>query len=84
MRAGAGLHRQDPLRRDQAAAAQALGVLAGDEIVGHHGEAEAAALQGRDQVFDQRRLAGADRPADADARRRRKPGGFSDGAHRSM
>ncbi len=67
MRAGAGLDGGDARRVDQAGTAQPLGIFLGDEIVGDDGEVDAAAGQDRDQAFDQRGLAGADRAADADA-----------------
>ncbi|GMA77551.1 hypothetical protein GCM10025880_39680 [Methylorubrum aminovorans] len=67
MRAGAGLYRLHARRVDQPGAAQALGILLGDEVVGDHGEIDAARLKRRDQTLDQRGLAGADRAADADA-----------------
>ena len=65
---GPGFDRRNPRRIDQAGAAQAFGILPGDEVVGHDGKIDAAALQHRDQRLDQRGLAGADRPADADPR----------------
>ena len=68
VRAGAGFDAGDPRRIDEAGAAQPLGVLLGDEIVGDDGEVDAAADQDRDQPLDQGGLAGADRSADADPR----------------
>ena len=70
VRAGAGSRRR--ARRAgsiRPRAAQALGILLGDKIVGHDGEIDAATLKLGDQRLDQRGLAGADRSADADPRR---------------
>ena len=69
-----------------------LGVFLGHEIVGHDRNIDAAAGQDRNQPLDQRRLAGADGTADADARgaggRRRARGGAvsmrSCGGHRNI
>ena len=66
MRAGAGLDTDHALRVYQAASLQTLGVLAGDEIVGHHGNIDTARRKARQQSFDQGRLAGTDRPANSD------------------
>ena len=82
MRAGAGLDADHAARLDQAAALQPLGVLAGDEIVGHHRDVDVAGAKPRQQRLDQRGLAGPDRSADADARRPEAT--ISHGAHRSM
>jgi hypothetical protein len=66
--AGARFDGGDARGIDEPGAADALGVLAGDEIVGDDGEIDAARVQDRDELLDQRRLAGADRAADAHPR----------------
>ena len=81
VRAGSGLHRQNAGRIDEAGAADALGVLARDEIVGDDRHLDVARLEGGDQSFHQGRLAGAHRSADADAR---NAGHFRLLIHRSM
>src|SRR5207302_9744724 len=68
MRTAAGLDATDPLGRQSAAPGQELGVLAGIDVVGDRDQLETAAHRFAQPVH-QRRLAGADRPADADAQR---------------
>ena len=72
MRAAAGLDAADPLGRQRAAPGQELGVLAGIDVVGDRDQLEAAA-HALAQPVHQRRLARADRAADADAQRFRLP-----------
>ena len=68
MRAAAGLDADDALRRQRAGAGQELGILLGVDVVGDDGDVVAVAHV-LAEAIDQRRLAGADRPADADAKR---------------
>ena len=70
VRAAAGLHRADPLGRQHAVAQQEVGVLGGVDVVGHDGQPQLAGERPA-QRRDQRGLAGADRPADADPQRPR-------------
>ena len=66
VRAAAGLDADDALGRQRLGADQELGVLAGVDVVGDHGELIALA-QRLAQGVEQGGLAGADRAADADA-----------------
>ena len=68
MRAAAGLDAGDALRRKRAGAHQVFGVPLGVDVVGDRRDLEAVA-QPLAQRVHQRGLAGADRPADADAQR---------------
>ena len=68
MRATAGLDAEDPLRRKRAGLDQNAGVLLGVDVVGDGGDIELVA-QALAKLLHERRLAGADRAADADAKR---------------
>ena len=68
VRATAGLDAQDPLRRKRAGLDQNAGVLLGVDVVGDGGDIELVA-QALAKLLHERRLAGADRAADADAER---------------
>ena len=68
VRAAAGFDGEDALGRQASAAGQDLRVLAGVDVVGDDGQVDARVERAR-QAFDQRRLAGADRSADADTYR---------------
>ena len=68
VRTSAGLHRGDPLVGQHGVTAQEVGVLGGVDVVGQHGQRQPVA-QLPAQRGDERRLAGADRTADADAQR---------------
>ena len=76
VRAAAGFHADDPLRRQGLVAHQELGVFLGVDVVGHHGEVVALA-QGVAQRQGQGGLAGAHRAADADAQGLGVHAGFS-------
>ena len=65
MRAAAGLDADDALQRQHLAAGQELGVLARVDVVGDDGQVELRPEVAA-QPLDQRRLARADRPADAE------------------
>src|SRR5690606_29246092 len=67
VRAAAGLDPQDAIRRQRPRAGQELGVFARVDVVGDRGDLEALA-QVLAQGVHQRRLAGPDRAADADAK----------------
>ncbi len=66
MRAAAGLDAEDAIGRKRAGARQELGVLLGVDVVGDRGDVVAVAQLLAERVH-QRRLAGADGAADADA-----------------
>ena len=66
MRASAGLDADDELARNQPAGLQPLGVLRRDEVVRDHGDAQAISMEQREEPFEEARLPGADRAADAD------------------
>src|ERR1700678_3541514 len=68
MRTAAGLDAHDPLRRKRARLDQNAGVLLGVDVVGDGGDIELVA-QALAKLLHQRRLAGTDGPADADAKR---------------
>ncbi len=68
MRAPAGFHRPDPLPGQRFVAHQELRVLASEDVVGHHAEADLVA-QGAAERQHQRGLAAADRTADSDGER---------------
>ena len=67
MRAAAGLHAHDALHRQGAGNRQEARILLGVDVVGDGADVVARA-KGLAERFHQRRLAGADRPADADAK----------------
>ena len=74
MRAGAGLHRADPVVRQHPGPAQEVGVLGRVDVVGDDADRQLAG-QRPAQRGDQRGLAAADRSADADPRYpRARPG----------
>ncbi|MNP69196.1 hypothetical protein D3C76_1652620 [compost metagenome] len=66
MRAAAGFHADDALRRQGLVAHQELGVFLGVDIVGHHGQVVALA-QGAAEGQGEGGLAGTDGTADAHA-----------------
>ena len=68
VRAAAGLDAHDAVLRQRLQARQHHGVFLGVDVVGDDGDRELVA-QRLAELFGQRRLAGADRPADADAKR---------------
>jgi hypothetical protein len=68
MRAAPGLDAGDAFWRQRARAGEELRILSGVNVVGDHREVVAVA-QPLAQRVDQRRLAGANRPADAHAQR---------------
>ncbi len=70
VRAAAGLHGGDALGRKRAVAHQELAVLLREDVVGHDREAVVVAQQPAERQ-QQRRLAAADRAADADRERAR-------------
>ena len=77
VRAAAGLDADDALQRQHLAAGQELGVLAGVDVVGDDGQVDLGPERPAEPL-DQRRLARADRPADAEgedaaASARRRP-----------
>jgi hypothetical protein len=69
------LHPDDALGIEHASERRphVLGVLPGEDVVGHDQRAMARRNQARNERFDQRRLAGADRSPDADAGDARRP-----------
>ena len=68
MRTAAGLDADDPLRRKRPGLDQNAGVLLGVDVVGDGGDVELVA-QALAKLLHERRLAGTDRAADADAQR---------------
>ena len=80
VRAAAGLHAHDALLGQRAGAHEDQRVLLGVDVVGDGADVVAVA-EGLAQGLHQRRLAGADGPADADAQR--AVGGFAHGASAS-
>ena len=65
VRTAARLDADDPVQRQRLAPRQELGVLPRVDVVGDDGEVELGP-EGPAQAFDEGRLAGADRPADAE------------------
>ncbi len=72
VRAAAGPHRDDPVQVEHARPAQEVRVLGRVDVVGDHGEGDVVP-QRPAQRRDQRRLARADGPADADPQRPPRP-----------
>ena len=67
MRTCASLDGKNAGRIDQARTPYPLRVFLRDDVVGDDADLQIARLHHRDQALDQRRLAGANRTADADA-----------------
>ena len=70
VRAAARLHRADARRGQRLVPVQELGVLAGEDVVGDHAEPARVAERAA-ELEEQRRLAAAHGPADADRERAR-------------
>jgi hypothetical protein len=66
MRAASGFDADDTIRGQGLHAHQGLGILLGIDVVGDDGDRETLPHR-LAELFRQRRLAGADRPADPDA-----------------